>query len=481
MSVTFKPVGSTVPYFISTAEQDFICGPLGSSKTTVSLLKISYEAAQVAKCRDGIRRSRYAVVRNSRQQLLDSTVKDFLQWYPDGAAGNFLKTDMTFHLRFGDVESEILFRGLDDANDVRRLLSLQLTGAFMDEFREINKDIFEALTGRLGRYPSGALVPHRSKWGMTKKGAPVQGCVDDNGKSMARLWASSNPPDRDTFWQEYLTANHEGVEVTIQPSGLSSEADWTHLLREDYYEKLAVGKSQEWINVYIHGKWGESLSGKPVHTGFSRDIHVAKEPLRPMRTNERPLMIGMDFGLNPSAALGQVDPFGRLLIYDALTSNGMGLTRFLETVLRPMLAQKYGGLPVIVIGDPTGMNRAQTDERSCFDILRKFGFKTIGAKTNSPVARIAAVDTYLMRLIDGKPGILIDPAATPLINALAGAYRYKIKKSGEVENDPEKNMASHIADASQYLCLHADGGLRGSFLDQGRLRPVGTVSSKGWT
>lgn len=476
----YEPVPSVEPYVRSDAFQTFIVGPVGSTKTTGSILKLLYEASRIAPCRDGIRRSRFAIVRNTRQQLLDSTIKDFLKWLPDGEAGTFLKTDMTYQLRAKGVHSDILFRGLDDSNDVRRLLSLQLTGAFMDEFREINPDIFNALTGRLGRYPDGMLVPHRPEWGLDKKGNPIQGCVDDKGRQMKRIWGSTNPPDMDTFWHEYLSNPPDEVKVYIQPSGLSTEADWVHLLPTDYYEDLMVGKSEDWIDVYVHGKWGKSLSGKPVFRSFNRDAHVAKETIRHLKSAQHPLIIGMDFGLNPSVAICQMDMFGRLMVLAALTSEGMGVTRFVETILKPMLATRFAGVPAVIVGDPAGVVRAQTDERSCFDILKVAGLRAIPARTNSIVARIAAVDTFLMRQVDAKSGILIDPQASVLIRALAGGYRFKIKKNLEVEDSPEKNEYSHVADALQYACLHADAGLRGQLLSTQR-REVVPVSSRGWT
>lgn len=480
-STEYTPVPSVEPYILSEAFQNFIVGPVGSTKTTASIMKLLYEASRVAPSRDGIRRSRYAVVRNTRQQLLDSTIKDFTKWFIDGQMGVFLKTDMTFQLKLGNIHADILFRGLDDSNDIRRLLSLQLTGAFMDEFREINPEVFNALTGRLGRYPDGLLVPHRPEWGLDHKGNPIQGCVDDTGKPMKRIWGSTNPPDMDTFWHTHLDTPPDGVKVWVQPSGLAQEADWLHLLPTDYYEDLMVGKSQDWIDVYVHAKWGKSLAGQPVFKSFKRDLHVAKEPLRPIKSVNYPIIIGMDFGLNPSAVIGQVDAFGRLLILGALTSDGMGVLRFIQTVLRPWITQHVPGLAVIVVGDPAGAIRAQTDERSCFDILKKEGFRVMPARTNSPVARIAAVDAYLLRQIEGLPGILLDPTqCQPLVRALAGGYRYKAKKSGEYEDSPEKNLASHIADACQYLCLHADGGLRGTLMG-GQRREVKSVSHRGWT
>jgi hypothetical protein len=393
----------------------------------------------------------------------------------------FAKTDSKFNLKLDDVECEVLFRGLDDSNDVRRLLSLQASFAVLDEFREINKDIFEALQGRLGRYPDGMMVPHKPEWGMDDKGNPIQGCVTDDGAANSHLWGMSNPPDMDTFWEKLIADPPANTHVTIQPSGFSASADWIHLLPSGYYENLAQGKSEDYIDVYIHSKFGKSLAGQPVFRSFSGEYHIAKSPLRPILNGWRPLLIGMDFGLNPSAVIGQLDPRGRLLVFRAVTSDGMGLVRFLRTILKPILAQEFSGAPLLVIGDPAGRSRAQTDEKTVYDILRQERLPAREAYTNSVVARIAAVDQFLNRSVDGEPGFLIDPnGCRPLVLALRGAYRYKRKTSGEFETEPEKNDASHISDALQYLCLHADADQVGRLANT-RARPIEAVNSSAWT
>jgi hypothetical protein len=155
---------------------------------------------------------------------------------------------------------------------------------------------------------------------------------------------------------------------------------------------------------------------------------------------------------------------GRFLTYADLVSEGMGTLRFVREKLKPLLANKFPGMPVIVIGDPAGQQRAQTDERSVFDILKQEGFRVVPARSNSIVARLTAVDKLLTRSVDGNPAMLIDPECKNLINALRGGYRYKVKSSGDVDDKPEKNKYSHIADAFQYACLHADGNLTGAVL-----------------
>jgi hypothetical protein len=68
-----------------------------------------------------------------------------------------------------------------------------------------------------------------------------------------------------------------------------------------------------------------------------------------------------------------------------------------------------------------------------------------------------------------------------LITAYSGGYRYKLKKSGESEDQPEKNQWSHIADADQYACLHADNDQGGQVMARQQARPVIRVSAAGWT
>lgn len=446
-NLVYTPPVSVVPFLTADKFANFVVGPVGSTKTTAALIKIGYEAKRIKASPDGIRRSRVAVIRNTRQMLWDTTIPDFVKWYPDGEAGILEKTNSKFQLKFDDVECEVLFRGLDDANDVRRLLSLQLTFGVMDEFREINPDIYNALTGRLGRYPD-----------KTMNGV---GACDDNGKQVHKVWGATNPPDMDTFWEKILTDPPDNMHVTVQPSGLSQEADWVQYLPDGYYENLCEGKSEDWIDVYVHGDFGKSLSGQPVFRAFDRDVHVSKQTLNYIKLSTHPLIIGMDFGLTPACTINQIDMQGRLLTFADLVSDGMGTLRFCREKLKPLLANKFPGMNVLIIGDPAGQQRAQTDERSVFDILRAEGFRVISAKSNSVVARINAVDKMLTRTVDGKPAHLIDPCCTNLISSLRGGYRYKIRQNGEKDDKPEKNSHSHIADAHQYACLHADGNVTG--------------------
>lgn len=486
--VTYKPPNSLLPFFASEKFIALQLGPVGSTKTSAGIIKIAHHAQLMHPCKDGVRRSRAVWVRNTRQMLWDTSIPDFLKWFPDGAAGSLLKTEMKFILRFNDVECEVLFRGLDDSNDVRRLLSLQASFAIFDEFREINPDVFSTMQGRLGRYPDKMLVP-------PVPGVHNGGCIKDDGSSNAHVWGMSNPPDSDTYWEQYFSDPPENADVFIQPSGVDPEADWLQYLPDGYYENLMQSNDEDWVDVYVHSKFGRSLAGKPVFGGFDSRFHVAKEPIKPLRggmseaimalenldDSAYPLIIGMDFGLTPACTINQQDPRGRFLTLGELTSEGMGILRFCREKLRPYLTNTFPGFPVIIIGDPAGAQRAQTDEKSVFDVLRAEGFTVVPAKTNSIQARISAVEGLLAGQVDTGPRHLIDPGCKRLITALRSGYRYKMKTNGEMEPKPEKNFYSHIADAHQYACLHVDQTFGGTQYNRGGRRKVNTASMRAWT
>lgn len=426
-----------------------------STKTTASIMKIAYEARRVKACKDGIRRSRCAVIRNTRQMLWDTTIPDFLKWFPDGAAGGLMKTESKFLLKFDDVECEVLFRGLDDANDVRRLLSLQLTFGVMDEFREINPDVYNALTGRLGRYPD-----------KTMNGV---GACDDEGKQIHKVWGATNPPDADTFWETLLSEPPENVHVTFQPSGTSEEADWVQYLPDGYYDNLCEGKTEDWIDVYVHGKFGKSLAGTPVYkSSFIEDFHVAKDALRPNPLSDNPIIIGIDFGRTPCAVFKQRDAAGRVLTLAELTSEDMGIETFTRTLLVPYIANHYQGYEIICAPDPAGFMKQQLNEITLVDVLKTAGLRCIKPPSNKPEYRIQSVERLLAQQIEGRAMYLIDPSCSMLIRGFKHGYRYKKKRDGSIEDKPDKNEFSHIHDANQYADSLLDTQFRGSIHSSAR-------------
>ncbi|MGW8180332.1 MAG: hypothetical protein ACWGQW_16470, partial [bacterium] len=64
----------------------------------------------------------------------------------------------------------------------------------------------------------------------------------------------------DSYWEQLLTEPPDNIHVTMQPSGVSDEADWVHLLDSGYYENLMELKRAEFKSYmdYTGVEWAAS-------------------------------------------------------------------------------------------------------------------------------------------------------------------------------------------------------------------------------
>lgn len=248
-------------------------------------MEIFRRCAEMPKCNDGNRRSRWVIVRNTADQLKKTTLKTWFAWFPDGVAGRWRESERTFYLEVGDIKAEILFLPLDTPDDQRRLLSLECTGVFINEAREVHPDLIIAARSRMPRFPSKAQLPVDPATGV-----PVE--------YWSGLIMDSNPPSEDSWlYEQFETKKPDGWEIYKQPSGLSPEAENRENLGKTYYEDMCEGAPEDFIRVHVHGEYGRSLVGRPVYEkSFVREYHVAAEELQHLTYGQYPIVVGMDFG-----------------------------------------------------------------------------------------------------------------------------------------------------------------------------------------
>jgi hypothetical protein len=448
-----------------------ISGPVGGGKSTVALMDLLQRAFTQAPFQN-VRRTKFGLMRNTSQQLM-STVKPLIdQWLvtlTGGTLGEWRLTEKTFVIRckLPDqtiVHSELILLAADTPDDVRRLLSLELSAAWCEEAREIDPEVFNGLQGRVNRFPA------RVAGGVTYPG----------------VICSTNPPPLLGFWHKFMTEPEANKDIFIQPpallddGSLNPEAENLEFLAPDYYENLISGKTEEWINVYLKGQYGQGDSGRPVYkASFKKSFHVAEKELRPVMASVNPLVIGMDNGLTAAAAIGQQDMRGRVLVLgEAFVPEGvtMGVETFLDKILIPKLRAEFPGFlgaKILFVLDPACFQRSQVDEKTIAMAVQQRGYMVVKASTNDPERRVQAVEELLGRQIDGAAGFLIDPRCTHIINAHEWGFRYKKVTNGIPTTTIEKNHYSHIGDATQYLALHhnAKSAMGGYYARQG-VRPV---------
>ena len=421
-----------------------IMGPVGSGKSSgcvMKLLNLSFEQQPDI---NGVRKTRWAIIRNTYQQLKDTTKKTIEEWVPFAA---WRESENLFRIKAKKedgtiVESEWLMRALDRPDQIDQLLSLELTGAWINEAKEVPREVFELLQTRVDRYP--------------KREA-------DFAPSWSGIILDTNPPDIDNwFYKFFEEKNPENAILYKQPSALSPDAENLGHHSKNYYKNIMAGKDEDFIRVYVHGEYGYVREGKAVFPNFKQQVHVSSHPLKTIPGV--PLIIGLDCGLMPAAILTQLDYRGRLYILDELQGDYMSMKEFAEYYLKPLLRSKYMFAEHLIVGDPAGQARSQVDSRTVYMELKSQGLKAKPAKTNNIQARIGAVNIFLTRMIEQKPIFQINPHCTRLIGALTGKYCFRrVRLSGERYTDvPDKNDYSHIADALQYACLEHETGFFGA-------------------
>jgi len=468
-----------------------IKGPVGSGKSVACVNKIMRNSRVQPVASDGVMHSRYAIIRNTMPELKSTTMKTWHQWVPKNV-GHWVGQGPPTHtitqkaVWDGDrlvtpgLNIEVMFVALDTEDDVKKVLSMELTSAWINEAREVPKAILDGLTGRVGRFNPDI----------------------DNPATFAahpQVMMDTNPPDADHWWyylaerdqstpfgrqmlQSMMEAEQELQDAGLldpgqslysfhdQPGGTSNLAENIDNLLPGYYTRIKAGKSQQWVSVYVDGNYGFVQDGRPVFPEYNDQIHCQEvKPIPGLK-----LCIGLDFGWSPAAIFGQRDPStGQWRIYSEICGEGMNLKTFADAI-KAHVSEEYRGLTVgKITGDPYGDRRDPNDakSRTTFQMLKAYKINAVSSpdKSNGILRRLEAVRQPLIRLVgNGEPGLVIHPQCRILRKGMAGGYRYERKRiSGEeaYKDDPKKDHFSDPADALQYLLM--GGGEFERILDMG--------------
>lgn len=488
----YKPDGAVLKQFMR--DDSFwrgVRGPVGSGKSVACCVEVFRRALEQEPNDRGIRRSRWAVIRNTGPQLKTTTIKTWLDWFPEEQYGPFRwGVPFTHHIRVGDIDLEVIFLALDSEEDIRKLLSLELTGIWANEAREMPKTIIDACTMRVGRFPS----------------------MRDGGPSWYGMICDTNAPEDDHWWPimagdapmpEFITDQEalmlrkpEGWKFFNQPSALTENknedgdvtgyemsefAENRNNLTPDYYKKIITGKAKSWIDVYVMNRLGTVSEGKVIYPNFNDQVHKAKDIINvaPART----LYVGLDFGFHPAAIFAQRFGRGQWNILAEIVADDLSTPAFAREIkakIKDMVVDDRQ--QVKIFGDPAGDQRTpgREDKATSFKILKNNGVTARPAPTNDPTERIECVKQVIDRMIDGKPALLVSPECVTLLKGFTSGYcRRRINSKGppRYEERAAKNKYSHPHDALQYLFLGAGEG-RTLKQSQQTQKPAGKAKTK---
>jgi hypothetical protein len=468
LNLDFSQSPTVYKFLQSNAFVRCIIGAVGSGKSYACAAEIMMRAVkQKPSPIDGIRYTRFAVVRNSYPMLKTTTIKTWHELIPENVFGSMNWTPpLTHHIRLpsrGDaagIDCEVIFLALDTPKDVRKLLSLELTGCWVNEARELPKAVIDGITHRVGRYP-------------TKR---------DGGATWHGLWLDSNPSDSDHWIANMMAEKVKGKfawQFFHQPAGvvevppdklpempeanehcfaggkwwkINEKAENLNNLPAGYYQQMLPGKNLDWIRCYAQGQLTFVKEGRSVWEEYNDQMMSGVVEYEP----SLPLQIGLDFGLTPAAVIGQRSLSGQWLILHEIVSFDMGLERF-TTQLITEINTRFPKAEIKIWGDPAGVARDQIYETTAFEHLRSIGLNAQPAPSNNFKVRREAGAAPMLRLIKSKPGLMVNVDCKQLRKALSGGYHFKRVNMGagqeRFRDEPNKNDSSHVGDAFGYLLL----------------------------
>jgi hypothetical protein len=496
--IRYKASPTAAEFHKSTKPVRGFRGPVGSGKTVACVKEIMRLCKLQWPNVEKKRLSRWAIIRNTTPELRTTTLNTFSQWIPEEICPityhPVIMGNLEFPMSDGTrVEAEILFLALDQEKDVRKLLSLEVSGVFINEAREISFSVLKAARERIGRYPSWADMYDKS----TLPPGTEHPCRQKS------VIMDTNPPSDDHWWYQlaengYLDGSKEDeldfhreeteriFDFVASPSPLIKQKDGTYIPNPraeniaflpggyDYYLDMVAGNTEDHINVMVLGNYGNIKTGKPVYPEYNDLVHSTD--IRP--NPNLPLGFGWDFGLTPTLVIGQMTSLGQLRVLDELVGRDLSVRAFARDIVKPHLSKHYAGFEIAFsLGDPSGNNRGEGEGKSAIGILNddyvqnddgdiiaplNMGFTTEPAPTNDITLRLESVKGFLTKMVDaGEPGYQLDKKCQYLRKGKQGQYKYKrlqVAGSPRYNEKPDKNDYSHPADAEQYLALGFTNG-----------------------
>ncbi len=482
-------------------------GPPGSGKSVWSTAKLAYYALNQEPGPDNIRRTRWAVIRNTYPDLRSTTIQTWQAIFKPEHVGPVVYSSPIQHRitapAMGDapgLDMLVYFLALDKPTDVRKLKSLELTGAWVNEATEIVPEVLEVLTSRCGRYPSVGTFED-SEDGETPVGiGPTwQGIIaDTNAGDDDNWWVRFRDNQLDPEMEAMLKADGRSWSFFRQPPAVlevaktgggyqcveqgfpammfpprqvvqaagrywavNPDAENLKNLVPQYYERQLPNKTLPFIQRFLQVKTIYVADVKPWIPEYSDEMMCQSLPY----DAGLDLFGGLDIGggtLQPAAAIGQRGSFGDVRWLRELTLFEIGIDRFCDE-LAAFIKMEFGvhHSKVKFGADPAGDKRDELFETSAIQHMRRKGFDVRPVETNDIKTRREALAVPMGRLINtgsGKvrPGFVVDKSVTMGRAGLSGKWctrRIQVSGTERYQEQPEKNKWSHTCDAAGYMCM----------------------------
>ena len=283
--------------------------------------------------------------------------------------------------------------GLYGADNPEALRGIYLDGAVLDEFSDIDPDVYESIL-------SPALMD-RNGW------VVFSGTANGKNHLFNKMVELRQDP------QAFVKILNVVESKILTPEQLVKA-------------RKRAGSQEKYDREYMCSF--DSVAGKKIYPEFRYDTHVATQSLIP----EGPTHIirGHDnTGLNPAISLTYMTNTGQWRIFKEFVFRDVGIMDAVEAMILWCNMNLHPGCRYTDYADPAGKNRDSTKMSPRDYIIiksREMGQDiTLIDGIQTPEVRWAAVGGRLTRVFNGEPALLIDPSCDKLIEGFMGAYAYK--------------------------------------------------------
>lgn len=453
MEINYQATDTMADFHASDAFVRMIRGPIGSGKSTGCCWEVFNKASNQL-VHNGVRKSRWGVVRNTYGELKSTTIATWNDWFGDFTRityGHPITGEFRMVLDDGTLmDCELFFLALDLAKDVRKLKSLEFTGIWFNEVSEILFDHVSMGTGRVNRFPAPR-----------KGGFSWSGIIADTNSCEKSNWYYSMDMQEHPAWQD---AEKNGRwDFFTQPGGLLNLGDAenpkfednpdaenieNHQLGFDYYYRLLPGKTYEWVSVYVLNEYGNPSATNKVYSNYNEANHTDVEfnPGRAINWTH-------DFNFVPlCSAILQEDTVGNIYAVDEIVIHGAEAKDCAAEFI-----DKFKGhekCPVYIYGDADGHKGSKHGLESNYMIIKKLlnkaGFKVYMKvpRENGPIKDGQNALRAKIKDATGKRSFFVNPSKCPVVDLLGSV---ELKKGSSFQEDRDEQGGQDMGTAIRYF------------------------------
>lgn len=419
--IDFKPNPLQKQFIESRAKADLFSSRMGEGKSAGLAWSVLYHTRH----NPG---AKWAMIRDTWENLRATTQDEFFKWFPPGVMGTYHHTNKEFTWASGVADGKVQFLGLDSPDDASKLMSRPFAGFAMDEPAPavgsvgIDELIFDIAMSRLRQ--------EGMHW-------------------YAAKLAENNPDETHWTFRKFVSPGTDGYRLwqPDRPENLLN-------LPATYYADLrrTFQHRPDLLRRFVEGEFGFQQVGKAVTPQWNDRIHLAIG-LIPIPRQE--IILLWDWGHNPTCIITQKTPLGHWNILDAVVgsdSEPIGAKELIEYAVKPILAERYKTNSLRHIGDNAGTEREQTSIRVT---PVRMMLKALGGTWRSgpikPHARIEPLRAILTQTTGGRGLVQVDrERAAAVWQSLRGGWHYHVARTGLVSGEPVKDIHSHPGDAMGY-------------------------------